>query len=78
MSKGRLIVEGSSVELKKKYGEGYVVKGYDKDTKEEVVMRCKDGELEDMLRKITEIGLENWGLRETTLEEVFMNVNQRF
>jgi ABC-type multidrug transport system ATPase subunit len=40
MSKGRLIVEGSSVELKKKYGQGYLIKGYHKDTKEEITIKC--------------------------------------
>jgi hypothetical protein len=28
MSKGKLIVSGSTVDLKKKYGKGYVIKGY--------------------------------------------------
>jgi hypothetical protein len=30
MSKGKLIVQGNSVDLKKKYGQGYVIKGYKK------------------------------------------------
>jgi hypothetical protein len=32
MSKGRLIVSGNSVDLKKKYGKGYIIKGIDQKT----------------------------------------------
>lgn len=32
MSRGKLIVQGNCVELKKKYGQGYVITGYSKDT----------------------------------------------
>jgi hypothetical protein len=32
MSKGKIIISGNSVELKKKYGKGYIIKGTDKDT----------------------------------------------
>jgi hypothetical protein len=28
MSRGKIIVQGNSVDLKKKYGQGYVLKGY--------------------------------------------------
>jgi hypothetical protein len=34
MSKGKLIVSGNSVDLKKKYGEGYIIRGMDKNTNE--------------------------------------------
>jgi hypothetical protein len=38
MSKGKLIVQGNIVDLKKKYGQGYVIKGY-KDG-DEVSFKC--------------------------------------
>lgn len=40
MSRGRLIVQGNSVELKKNYGQGYVINGYDKQTNEEITYKC--------------------------------------
>ena len=52
MSKGKLIVEGNSVDLKKKYGQGYVITGYSKDTNEEVCFKCTEQELPSMLEKI--------------------------
>jgi hypothetical protein len=30
MSKGRVIADGTTLELKKKYGQGYIIRGLDK------------------------------------------------
>jgi hypothetical protein len=30
MSKGRITASGTSVELKKQYGDGYIIKGFDR------------------------------------------------
>lgn len=43
-----------------------------------MVLRCKEGELEDMLRDLEKGEIENWSLHETTLEEVFLNVTNRY
>ena len=45
MAKGRVIAEGTALELKKSYGEGYVIRGFDKIKNEDVVLRCKDSDL---------------------------------
>lgn len=45
MSKGRVIAEGTALQLKKDYGQGYVIRGFDKGKNEEVVLRCKEAEL---------------------------------
>jgi ABC-type multidrug transport system ATPase subunit len=78
MSKGRVIAEGTALQLKKEYGQGYVIRGFDRAKNEDVVLRCKEGELEDMLRDLEKGEIENWSLHETTLEEVFLNVTNRY
>lgn len=67
MSKGRVVARGTNIELKNQYGQGYVIKGIDPVSREEVVMKCSEDELEDGLKKIYDRGLENWSLQETTL-----------
>ena len=45
MSKGRVIAEGTALQLKKEYGQGYVIRGFDRTKNEDVVLRCKESEL---------------------------------
>lgn len=46
MNKGRLIIDGTTVELKNKYGTGYLITGYKPGTEEMVSFKCKEDELE--------------------------------
>jgi ABC-type multidrug transport system ATPase subunit len=79
MSKGKIIADGSTLELKKQFGQGYVIKGIDKaNNNQEISIRCKEEELESVLGGLHLGNIENWSLRETTLEEVFLNVSNRF
>lgn len=79
MSKGRVIAEGTTLQLKKQYGQGYVIKGIDKSkNNEEVEIRCREDELEKVLGELEQGNIENWSLHETTLEEVFLNVSNRY
>lgn len=39
MAKGRVIAEGSAVQLKKQFGGGYVIKGH--NGQKEMIWRCK-------------------------------------
>lgn len=41
MAKGRVIAEGTSLQLKKEFGQGYVIRGFDKVKCEDVVIKCK-------------------------------------
>ena len=54
MSKGRVVARGTNVELKNEYGKGYVIKGVDPTTREEVEIKCSEEELENGLKEIYE------------------------
>ena len=50
MSKGRVIADGSILELKKKFGKGYIIRGVDRSNgNKEVEIRCKEEELDGVL-----------------------------
>jgi hypothetical protein len=51
------------VDLKKKYGQGYVVKGIRRDDNQEVSFKCTEEELPTVLEKISKENIENWSLR---------------
>ena len=78
MSKGRVVARGTNVELKNQFGKGYVIKGFDPRQNSHVSFTCKEDELEEGLKRIYEDKLENWSVQETTLEEVFLDINERY
>jgi len=41
MAKGRVIADGTTLQLKKKYGHGYIIRGLDKTNNKEIEIRCK-------------------------------------
>lgn len=50
MSKGRIIAEGTTLQLKKQFGQGYIIRGIDKDkNNEEIEIKCKEEDLETVL-----------------------------
>lgn len=62
MSKGRVIAEGTALQLKKEYGQGYVIRGFDRAKNEDVVLRVKESELEAVLKDLESGDIENWSL----------------
>ena len=42
MSKGKIIADGTTIQLKKQFGQGYVIRGVDRSkNNEEVEIKCK-------------------------------------
>lgn len=55
-----------------------MIRGFNRVKNEDVLLRCKEAELETVLKELENGDIENWSLHETTLEEVFLNVTNRY
>lgn len=52
MSKGKIVAEGSTVDLKNQFGTGYLISGYKPGSEEIVSFKCSENDLEDGMMKI--------------------------
>ena len=53
MSKGKIIADGTTIQLKKQFGQGYVIRGVDRSkNNKEVEIKCKEEELDSVLSEL--------------------------
>ena len=53
MSKGKIIADGTTLQLKKQFGQGYIIRGVDKSqNNKEIEIKCTYDELDNVLSEL--------------------------